>query len=42
MPAAVMAVFAFGAYIGFYSKLSKEKIEHGKLKDVLKNSRKEK
>ena len=42
MPAAVMAVFAFGAYIGYYSKLSKEKIEHGKLKDVLKNSRKEK
>ena len=42
LPAAIMAVFAFGAYIGYYSKLSKEKIEHGKLKDVLKNSRKEK
>ena len=41
-PAAVMAIFAFGAYIGFYSKLSKEKIEHGKLKDVIKNSRKAK
>ena len=40
MPAAVMAIFAFGAYIGFYSKLSKEKIEHGKLKDVITNSRK--
>lgn len=40
MPAAIMAIFAFGAYIGFYSKLSKEKIEHGKLKDVIKNSRK--
>lgn len=40
MPAALMAIFAFGAYIGFYSKLSKEKIEHGKLKDVIKNSRK--
>lgn len=42
MPAAAMAIFAFGAYIGFYSKLSKEKIEHGKLKDVIKNSRKAK
>lgn len=42
LPAALMAIFAFGAYIGYYSKLSKEKIEHGKLKDVLKNSRKEK
>ena len=42
MPAAVMAIFAFGAYIGFYSKLSKEKIEHGKLKDMIKNSRKAK
>lgn len=41
-PAAVISVFAFGAYIGFYSKLSKEKIEHGKLKDVFKNSRKAK
>lgn len=41
-PAAIMAVFAFGAYIGFYSKLSKEKIEHGKLKDVIKDSRKDK
>ena len=40
MPAALMAVFAFGAYIGYYSKLSKEKIERGKLKDVIKNSRK--
>lgn len=42
MPAAIMAIFAFGAYIGFYSKLSKENIEHGKLKDVIKNSRKAK
>lgn len=42
LPAALMAIFAFGAYVGYYSKLSKEKIEHGKLKDVLKNSRKEK
>ena len=42
LPAAAMAIFAFGAYIGYYSKLSKEKIEHGKLKDVIKNSRKEK
>ena len=41
-PAAIMAIFAFGAYIGFYSKLSKEKIEQGKLKDVIKNSRKAK
>ena len=41
-PAAVMAIFAFGAYIGFYSKLSKEKIDQGKLKDVIKNSRKAK
>ena len=41
MPASTMAIFAFGAYIGFYSKLSKEKIEHGKLKDVIKNSRKD-
>ena len=40
LPAAIMAVFAFGAYIGYYSKLSKDKIEHGKLKDVIKNSRK--
>ena len=40
MPAAIIAIFAFGAYIGFYSKLSKEKIEHGKLKDLIKNSRK--
>ena len=38
-PAAVMSVFAFCAYIRFYSKLSHEKIEHGKLKDVIKNSR---
>ena len=37
LPAAIMAVFAFGAYIGYYSKLSKDKIEHGKLKDVIKN-----
>lgn len=42
LPAAIMAVFAFGAYIGYYSKLSKDKIEHGKLKDVIKNSRKAK
>lgn len=42
MPSAIMAIFAFGAYIGFYSKLSKEKIEHGKLKDVIKESRKDK
>ena len=42
MPGAVCAVFAFGAYIGFYSKLSNDKIEHGKLKDVIKNSRKAK
>lgn len=42
MPGAVFAVFAFGAYIGFYSKLSNDKIEHGKLKDVIKNSRKAK
>lgn len=41
-PSAIMAVFAFGAYIGYYSKLSKDKIEHGKLKDVIKNSRKAK
>ena len=40
MPAALMAVFAFGAYIGYYSKLSKDKIERGKLKDVIKTSRK--
>ena len=39
-PAAIFSVFAFGAYIGFYSELSKDKIEHGKLKDVIKNSRK--
>ena len=42
MPAAIMAIFAFGAYIGFYSRLSKDKIEYGKLKDVIKNSRKAK
>ena len=42
LPAAIMAVFAFGAYIVYYSKLSKDKIEHGKLKDVIKNSRKAK
>lgn len=42
MPAAIMAIFAFGAYIGHYSRLSKENIEHGKLKDVIKNSRKAK
>lgn len=42
LPAAIMAVFAFGAYIGYYSKLSNDKIEHGKLKDVIKNSRKAK
>ena len=42
LPAAAMAIFAFGAYIGYYSKLSKEKITHGKLKDVFKNSRKAK
>ena len=42
LPAVIMAVFAFGAYIGYYSKLSKDKIEHGKLKDVIKNSRKAK
>ena len=41
LPAATMAIFAFGAYIGYYSKLSKDKIEHGKLKDVIKSSRKE-
>ena len=41
-PAAIFSIFAFGAYIGYYSKLSKEKIEHGKLKDVIKNSRKAK
>lgn len=41
MPAAIMAIFAFGAYIGFYSKLSKEKIEHGKLSEVIKNSGKD-
>ena len=41
MPAAVMGVFAFGAYIGYYSKLSKEKIERGKFKDVIKASRRE-
>ncbi len=41
MPAAVMAIFAFGAYFGFYSKLTKEKIEHGKLTDVIKNSGKD-
>ncbi|MBR0449808.1 MAG: hypothetical protein IIX30_03230, partial [Clostridia bacterium] len=33
---------AAAMYIGFYSKLSKESIEHGKLKDVIKNSRKAK
>ena len=41
MPSAIMAIFAFGAYIGFYSKLSKEKIEHGKLTDVIKDSGKD-
>ena len=42
MPAAVMGIFAFGAYIGFYSKLSKEKIEHGKLTEVIKDPGKDK
>ena len=42
MPSAILAIFAFGAYIGFYSKLSKEKIEHGKLTEVIKDSGKDK
>ncbi len=36
-PAAIFALMAFGAYIQHYSKLKKDDVEKGKIKDVIKN-----
>ena len=35
-PAVILAVFAFVAYVKHYSKLSKNKIEKGKVRDIIK------
>ncbi len=37
-PAAIFALIAFGAYIQHYSKLKKEEIDKGKIKDVIKSN----